>query len=128
MILLVILAFGLAACAPQELVGDPDQGARLFYADQIGEGPGCKSCHSVAPGQVIVGPSLAGVGEQAETRVPGLEADEYIRQSILEPNAYVVEGFTAGTMYQDFAHQLNDEDLRNLVAFLMQLENVPSSQ
>ena len=36
-------------------------------------------------------PSLAGVGTRAADRVPGMTAEEYLRESILYPSAYVVE-------------------------------------
>jgi hypothetical protein len=36
---------------------------------------------------------MLGISERAGTRLAGLAAVEYLRQSILEPSAYVVEGF-----------------------------------
>ena len=113
----------IAACKPQPPLGDPDLGARWFYAEQIGDGPGCKICHSVVPGEIIVGPSLAGIAQRAAMRSEGLSAEEYIRQSILEPDAYLVEGFSKGVMYQDYSDELTEQQLNDLVAFLMQLDN-----
>jgi cytochrome c len=71
---------------------------------------------------VIVGPSLADIGLRARTRVEGLTAEEYLHQSIVEPDAYVVEGFDPGIMYQDFEDALTDEQLYDLEAFLLTLE------
>ena len=57
---------------------------------------GCTACHSLQgvseTGQI--GPSLTGLSERAADRIPGLSAEEYVRQSVLEPQAFIVEGFT----------------------------------
>lgn len=116
----------LAACTSNQLesgpLGDPELGAALFSQQQIGEAPGCASCHSVQADQVIVGPSLTGIGLRAENQVEGLTAEEYLHQSILEPDAYVVEGFAPGVMYQEFEDVLTDEQIYDLEAFLLTLE------
>jgi hypothetical protein len=52
----------------------------------------------IESGEVIVGPSLANVASRASEHKPGLSAEEYIRESILDPNAYIVEGFSDGMM------------------------------
>jgi hypothetical protein len=62
------------------------------------------------------------VATRAATRIPGLTAEEYIRQSILEPDAYVVEGFPARQMLQNFDEILKNEQLDDLVAFLLTLK------
>jgi len=46
----------------------------------------------------LVGPSFAGVASQAVERVPRLTAEECLKQSILKPNVFVVEGFPANQM------------------------------
>lgn len=43
---------------------------------------------------ILVGPSPFGLAERAPSRVPGLAADEYIRQSIVDPEAFVVPDST----------------------------------
>lgn len=102
--------------------GDPQEGRRLFYEQVSGTNAGCRICHSLQPGVVIVGPSLAGIATRAATRVPGMSAEEYIRQSILEPDAYVVPGFPAGQMVQNLGEILTPEQIDDLVAFLMTLK------
>ena len=42
----------------------------------------------------MIGPGHRNVYSKAATRVPGLSADEYIRQSLLDPSAFVVPGFS----------------------------------
>ena len=84
---------------------------------------GCVACHTatgVSSG--TIGPVLNGVATRAATRVPGLAAEEYIRQSILTPSAYVVEGFANGIMPQTFGQTLTEEQINDLVAFLLTLQ------
>ena len=53
----------------------------------------CNACHVVPdiPGAVgVIGPDMTNIGEIGATRVEGLSAEEYIRQSIMEPMAYTV--------------------------------------
>lgn len=55
-------------------------------------GAGCAGCH-VIPGipgaNGRVGPDLTEIGVTATARAEGLSAEEYIRQSIVEPNAVI---------------------------------------
>ena len=74
------------------------------------------------PGVVLVGPSFDGIATRAAGRVPGLSAEEYLRESILDPDAYVVDGFPAGQMLQNFSELLTEEEIDSLVAFLLTLE------
>ena len=78
----------------------------------------CSTCHSI-DGTTGLGPSLQGIAATAETRVPGLSAGEYITQSILDPNAFVVDGFPPSLMPQNFAETLTTQDIADVVAFLL---------
>jgi hypothetical protein len=82
-------------------------------------------CHSLDPGEDLVGPSLAGIGTTAANRIPGLSAEDYIRQSIVDPNAYTVEGFQEGQMLQDYDERLTPGELEALITYLMTLTEVP---
>ena len=104
------------------VAAEADAGRSLYFEGTLGTNAGCRICHSLEPGVVLVGPSFDGIATRAATRVPGLSAEEYLRQSILDPNAYVVEGFPAGQMLQNFGELLTEEDIENLVAFLLTLE------
>jgi mono/diheme cytochrome c family protein len=81
----------------------------------------CSRCHGTSGDTVVVGPSLAGVGSRAAKRIEGMAASVYIRDSILNPGAYVVEGFQEGLMPTDFKDQLSPEDLDSVVAYLLTL-------
>ena len=69
-----------------------------------------------------MGPSLAGVGTRAAATVSGLSAAEYLRQSIVDPDAYVVPGYPSGQMLAGLGDVLSPADLDSLVAFLLTLE------
>ncbi len=117
-LLFVALALLLAACGGG---GDGDEaadpaalGQELFAQQLIGSQPGCSTCHSLEPGVTIVGPSLAGIGSRADA--------DYIRQSILDPNAVVVEGFTPNVMPSVWSDELTEDQIEQLVAFLLTLK------
>lgn len=119
----------LAGCGGGGPTGDPERGRALFEQKTIGEAPGCSTCHSLEPGQVLVGPSLAGIATRAEQTVQSpaytgqaTDAAGYLRESILEPDAFVREGFQPGVMYQKFGEVLTDQDVEDLVAFLLTLK------
>jgi nitric oxide reductase subunit C len=102
----LILSILLAACS-----SGPPNGQQLFTVY-------CSSCHATSGDGVIVGPSLAGVATRAEDRVAGLDADAYIRQSILEPSAYMVPGFD-DLMPKTWGQVLSAGELDALVAYLL---------
>ncbi len=99
--------------------GDPERGEQLFTED-VGGMPSCSTCHAIDDSR-IVGPGLAGVAERAEVRVEGLSAEEYLHNSIVEPGAYVVEGFP-NVMPDVFGHTLSDAQIRDLIAYLLSLQ------
>ncbi len=131
LILLLVLSLALVACGGGDSgssdaggsVGNAANGEKLFAQATIGtrSAPGCITCHSLEPGVVMTGPSQHGVGLRAAGRVPGLSAEEYLRQSIVNPNAYVVEGFDAGVMYMTYEAELSEQEINDLVAYLLTL-------
>lgn len=104
------------------LAADPEAGRRLFMGATLGTSTGCIICHSLEPDRKLVGPSLAGVATRAATRVPGLSAEEYLYQSIVEPNAHIVEGYPPNQMPPTFGETLTEQQISDLVAFLMTLK------
>jgi cytochrome c2 len=93
-------------------------GAELFDLRAIGGSPGCVTCHSLTPEYVLVGPSLAGVADRAGGRVDGMDADAYLKQSIVDPDAHIVETFTGPKMPGNYGEILSDEQIAALVAYL----------
>ena len=102
--------------------GDVKAGETLFAKTVVGAQAGCITCHSLQANTVIVGPSMAGIGTTAATRVSGLSAEAYIRQSILHPNDYIVEGFQPNIMVQVWEDELTAAQVDDLVAYLLTLK------
>ena len=104
--------------------GDPAAGEALFNSDTIGDNPGCHTCHSLEPDKVIVGPSLAGMaddaaGDAAET---GISTEEMLKEMITDPNAELAGDFPADVMPQNFGSTLTPQQLNDVIAFLMTLK------
>jgi len=94
--------------------GNPERGAQLFNT------AGCVGCHSQKKGERLVGPSFYNLWDIAATRVPGMSAREYLYQSIVDPNAYIVEGYQAGLMQQNYAALLSPQQMADILAWIEQ--------
>src|SRR5262249_52101262 len=68
---------------------DPANGKVLFNTFQPAAGIACATCHRADSELRLVGPGLLNVGIRAQRRVSGLSAVAYLRQSIVQPSAYV---------------------------------------
>lgn len=82
---------------------------------------GCGACHVLedAGGIGIVGPPLEGIADVAALRQPGVDAHDYLLKSIIEPNIYIVEGYSAGLMPGDYDERMSDEEIEVLVDYLL---------
>jgi mono/diheme cytochrome c family protein len=90
-----------------------ERGALLFATK------GCIGCHthSAFPSaRMQVGPELTGLPLRAATRVAGLDARAYVRQSLREPGAYSAASTSTAAMPE---LKLSDEDVEALSAFLL---------
>jgi mono/diheme cytochrome c family protein len=86
--------------------GSAEAGKAVF------DGQGCGGCHTFTPAGAkgTVGPNL-------DEALKGKDA-QFIRRSIVDPNAEVAPGFSAGVMPQDYEQKLTPKQLDDLVAFL----------
>jgi mono/diheme cytochrome c family protein len=103
---------GSTAPAPAP-AGNPAAGKAVFLAN------GCSACHTFKPAGATgtVGPDLDHLAADAAKANRGSLA-EYTTESIVTPNAYVVPGFPAGVMPQNFGTKLTKTQIADLVAFL----------
>jgi cytochrome c oxidase subunit 2 len=76
---------------------------------------GCGSCHTLAAAGAdgTVGPDLGQLSNTDEA---------YVRESIVDPSAEVVEGFRDGVMPQDFGDKLSREEIDALVEYLLKAQ------
>ena len=111
--------------------GDPAAGAKLFPTLP------CSSCHDVTkpfPGGEIC-PNLGNIATEAERVLTApdyhgkaTDAAGYIRESIMDPNAYIVAGDNymnaegQSVMPKNFATTLTPTQIDDLVAYLLTLK------
>ncbi|HRJ41897.1 MAG: c-type cytochrome [Caldilineaceae bacterium] len=99
--------------------GDPEAGREIFERPVLAGTGGCTTCHSLEPNVRLVGPSLYGVAATASARHESITPPNYLYLSIMAPNQFVVDGFPAGIMPDNYATELSEEEVTNLVTFLM---------
>ncbi len=91
----------------------PDPG-RLVFSTK-----GCSGCHTIeGTSTATIGPDLTHIATVAATRKALLSAEEYIKESIEEPGAFVVEGFEP--LMPKLA--IAEGELEDLLAFLLDQE------
>ena len=87
---------------------------------QVFQSKGCGGCHTLSgtTGAVgTTGPDLNGIGAAAASRRPNMTAEAYIRESIENPNAYLVpDSAWPATMPAGLAF---GQELNDMVAFLL---------
>ena len=78
---------------------------------------GCDACH-MGPGIEEggdMGPDLSAMGANAGKRVKGQSAEQFLVNSIIDPNAVIAEGFDEDMMPDDFAEQMMVSELNMMV-------------
>jgi cytochrome c2 len=133
--LVVALVLLLAACGgggDTAESGDGGSGASAANGESLynqvvigsASAPGCVTCHSLEADVVLVGPSHAGLANRAGGYKEGMSAEEYLRESLDDPDAHIVEGFTPGVMYQNYVTDLKAGEVNYLIAYMMTLKKL----
>ena len=88
--------------------------------EQIFVAAGCGSCHELGKAGTsgTIGPSLDDLASAAGEREPGTSAEEYVGQSILDPDAFTVDGFQSGVM-PSYEGRLDERQVQTLVDYLL---------
>lgn len=90
-------------------------GAKVFKAS-------CTACHQVNT-QKRIGPGLGQLFGSQRKLTNGSTVifdDDYVRESILKPNAKIVQGYPQGVM-PTFAGQLSEKEIRGLIEYIKSL-------
>jgi mono/diheme cytochrome c family protein len=87
--------------------------------EQIFTAAGCAGCHTLSKANAngTIGPDLDDLAAAAGQQ-PG-SPEDYVRESILDPDAVVAEGFQSGVM-PSYEGRLTDEQVQALVRYLLE--------
>lgn len=105
--------------------GLPDDFAEALAGADVDNGEtvaltnGCVGCHALDPDQQMTGPTWHAMGDTAVNRVPGEGPALYLYNSIVNANSHIVEGYPQNIMPQNYQDLLSQEDLADLVAYLL---------
>jgi len=93
--------------------GDPAAGQKVFVSKT------CITCHTVTKvpeAKGTIGPKLDGLYARAGSRKPGMSADDYIKESVENPTAFVVPTFQPAM--PPLRSTMSDQEFKDLQAFL----------
>ncbi|MBE7552075.1 MAG: c-type cytochrome [Anaerolineales bacterium] len=90
---------------PTPVPGDTpeERGKNLFT------GMGCVGCHAIDGQGGVVGPELTNVISKGE---------DYVHESIVQPNAVIAEGYQPNLMPQNFSQRMSEENISDIIAYL----------
>jgi mono/diheme cytochrome c family protein len=130
----ILLLLGLTGCGGEDgpstttvstgttAAGDVAAGREVFIST------GCGSCHTLSEAGTTgpTGPNLdEGLVPSAEAA--GAPLVEHVRTSIVNPDAWVMPQFSGGVMPTNYESELSDEELDDLVAFLVDAADQPET-
>lgn len=93
-----------------------ERGKALFNNPNVG----CFLCHTVAGSGGTRGPDLSHITTIAGNRRPGMSAEDYLRESLLNPSVFVVSPYD--NIMPPIAQRLSLEELGDLIAYLKGLK------
>jgi mono/diheme cytochrome c family protein len=105
--------------------GDPVKGEGLVNSK------GCVVCHVTTPTGPAWPPTpdQPGIGDRSATRFSQADytgaasnQQQYLFESIVQPNAFVVSGFQANIMPPNYGETLTDQDVADIIAYLLTLK------
>ncbi len=112
--------------AYQKWLIEGDESEKTMPLRELGqlvyENRGCATCHST-DGSKGQGPSWKGIFGQTHNFADGTSApvdENYIRESIMEPNAKVVRGYEA--VMPTFKGLLRDRQVLGIIEFIKQMK------
>ncbi len=122
----------IADLSPEEIyVGLPDSIADLLPGDPANGQSltvpyNCISCHQLDLSLVDVAPTWAEVADTAVGRAQNLGSPgpaEYLYISIVNPNAFIVDGYSSDIMPATYVDDLSEQDLADILTYLLTLRS-----
>ncbi|MFY9826314.1 MAG: cytochrome c [Thermoanaerobaculia bacterium] len=109
-------------------IADAARGAQLYEQTYA-----CSACHGDphVPGSNNIGPHLGGIGVVAASRIKGKPAEQYIYESILQPDAFIAPECKNGAPCQspsampEYSTLINLQDAADLLAYLLEQKAPP---
>jgi cytochrome c553 len=133
-LLLTLLVLIITACsggkpAERKLTGNVERGETLFTKG-TDQAPACSTCHTTSTAARRTGfhggPTVAGISEKLEKRGLDLTPHQYIEQSIVEPDAYIVSGYS-NMMFPNYGEAFSKQQIADLVAYILTLDTPATS-
>jgi cytochrome c553 len=129
-VFIALLSVLVVACSPAPVQGDAVNGRRIYFGEVAvtgsrGEIMPCARCHPVNEGEqpsMPIGINLHDIGDRAGSVVPGQSAEDYLRTSILDPDAHLAGNFQDGLMSREYPQALTDQQVSDLVAYMLTLK------
>ncbi|MCA9192964.1 MAG: cytochrome c oxidase subunit II [Planctomycetales bacterium] len=100
--------------------------APVAHGQWLYERMGCKSCHSLEPNKVVVGPSFNGSYGKSFRDSKGQDVSfdaNYVRESVLAPQAVMRPEFVKASQMPSFQGKLKENEITAITAFLQALED-----
>jgi cytochrome c553 len=108
-------------------IGDVARGAALYTMTyNTAQGPwACSLCHNTGAVR-LVGPGLGGVEARFATYNLNVPIENYLHDSIVHPNDFIVPADSGGAyppnlMPQNYGELLSEQDVSDLVAYILSL-------
>lgn len=82
----------------------------------------CLTCHSLEPGEVLVGPAFDTAALRQAATGRGMSAEAYVMEAIVSPRVFEREEFPSEVMPQDYGERLTAGQLQAMVSYLLTRE------
>jgi cytochrome c551/c552 len=96
-------------------------GAGVAAGKAVFQSSGCGSCHTfkAAGSTGTIGPDLDSAPATDAKSDHNTPLPVFVKQSIVNPDAYIAKGYTANIMPKTFGSQLSSAQVNSLVAFIL---------
>ncbi|MBX3420720.1 MAG: cytochrome c oxidase subunit II [Pirellulaceae bacterium] len=100
--------------------------APVAHGEWLYERRGCKGCHSLEPGKVVIGPSFAGSWNKQFNNIDGQSVtfdEQYFIESVESPQAKMKPEFAKASQMPSYKGRLKPKEIDALIAMIRALED-----